>query len=204
MKKKNFGLPKDTNRIFIEKLRILNFKSFKSEQEVKFAPMINLVFGRNSSGKSTINQSIRLFRQSYKQGNLTPMNYESPSELKNNGGLDIDIGYQGIVNEGDIKKSITIGMQTAQFNKKDNIIYKPKSSLLQFSYAYKKNFYTGKNLIGDKTVLKKLRISNLYFDAEIDMKKHKFFKENSKIGKYLKEKIDLKSGEFFFISITKL
>ena len=92
MKKKNFGLPKDTNRIFIEKLRILNFKSFKSEQEVKFAPMINLVFGRNSSGKSTINQSIRLFRQSYKQGNLTPMNYESPSELKNNGGLDIDIG----------------------------------------------------------------------------------------------------------------
>ena len=51
------------NRIFLSKTKIGNLKAFKGENEIEFAPMINLVFGKNSSGKSTINQSLRLFRK---------------------------------------------------------------------------------------------------------------------------------------------
>ena len=62
----------DYNRIFISKAKIGNLKAFKGENEIEFAPMINLIFGKNSSGKSTINQALRLFRQSYGFKKLTP------------------------------------------------------------------------------------------------------------------------------------
>ena len=38
----------------LSKTKIGNLKAFKGENEIEFAPMINLVFGKNSSGKSTI------------------------------------------------------------------------------------------------------------------------------------------------------
>ena len=106
-------------RIFLSKLEIGNLKAFKGENHVEFAPMINLIFGKNSAGKSTINQALRLYRQSYGVNKLTPFNYESPSELRGKGGLDIDVGYEGLVNSGDIKSNITIGIETNEYSKKE-------------------------------------------------------------------------------------
>ena len=100
------------NRIFLSKAKIGNLKAFKGENEIQFAPMINLVFGKNSSGKSTINQSLRLFRQSYGYDKLTPFNYESPVELRGRGGLDIDVGYSGLVNNGNLNAKISLGVET--------------------------------------------------------------------------------------------
>ena len=82
-------------RIFLSKLEIGNLKAFKGENHVEFAPMINLIFGKNS-GKITINQALRLYRQAG-VNKLTPFNYESPTELRGKGGLDIDVGYGLII-----------------------------------------------------------------------------------------------------------
>jgi len=81
-KPKNKSNKKIINRIFISKVKIDNIKAFKENNEISLAPMINLVFGKNSSGKSTINQSLKLFRQSYGLDQLTPFNYEAPQELR--------------------------------------------------------------------------------------------------------------------------
>ena len=35
---------------------------------------------------------------------MSVLNYEPPLQYRGNGGLDIDIGYKGIVNDGNIKK----------------------------------------------------------------------------------------------------
>ena len=67
-------------RNFISKLHLKNFKSFFGstggpEIDIKFAPRITLLFGRNSAGKSSIIQAIKLIQQSYENNNdflLTP------------------------------------------------------------------------------------------------------------------------------------
>ncbi len=50
-------IPKGYNRIFIQKLFIENYKAFSKPTEIIFGPMINLIFGKNSSGKSSVFQS---------------------------------------------------------------------------------------------------------------------------------------------------
>ena len=111
-KKSNSKIIDNSTRTYLSKSNFGNLKAFKGENEIEFAPMVNLIFGKNSSGKSTINQSLRLFRQSYGFDKLTPFNYESPSELRGKGGLDIDVGYIGLVNNGDIKSNISLGLET--------------------------------------------------------------------------------------------
>ena len=103
--KKKVKLP---NRVFIKGLKLNNFKAFGSETEIKLSPMINLIFGKNSTGKSSILQSLRLFRQSYSDNQLTPFNLESPEKYKENGGIDIDIQYRGIVTDNDEKKNFLL------------------------------------------------------------------------------------------------
>ena len=127
----------DFRRIYISKAKIGNLKAFKGENDVEFAPMINLIFGKNSSGKSTINQALRLFRQSYGYNKLTPFNYESPSELRGKGGLDIDVGFAGIVNNGDLNAKISIGVETGLYENKLNKISEEKKSL-NYTYKFKK------------------------------------------------------------------
>ena len=49
---------------YISAVQTHNFKGFKENQEIEFVPKVNLIFGKNSTGKSSIFQTIRLFRQS--------------------------------------------------------------------------------------------------------------------------------------------
>ena len=88
-----------TNRIFIKGIKLNKFKAFNKQAEIKLSPMVNLIFGRNSSGKSSILQALRLIRQSYERDQLTPFNLESPEKYKDNGGIDIDIKYRGIISD---------------------------------------------------------------------------------------------------------
>ena len=48
----------------INKLSLENFKGFEKKINLEFSPGINLIYGRNSAGKSTIIQSLRLLKQS--------------------------------------------------------------------------------------------------------------------------------------------
>ena len=188
MKKINQSKKKDDyNRIFISKAKIGNLKAFKGENEIEFAPMINLIFGKNSSGKSTINQALRLFRQSYGFKKLTPFNYESPAELRGQGGLDIDIGYQGLVNNGDINAKMSLGIETGLYKPTENKIAQSTKSI-HYTYKFKKKFYTGKNLVSERTILDKIYFSNPGGEALIELPKHVFFQDESDLGKSIRRK----------------
>ena len=196
-KKSNKFNKKIPNRIFISKVKIDNIKAFKEDNEIALAPMINLVFGKNSSGKSTINQSLRLFRQSYGLDKLTPFNYEAPQELRGKGGLDFsDVGYEGLVNNGDIKKKISLGVETGIYLVEEKKISNNKKSI-NYTYKFKKNFYSGKNLVKAKTVLDKVYYSNRGGDVLVELPKHVFFKDTSKFGDDLGFRYRIKSGELF-------
>ena len=53
------------DRLYVKSITLDNFKSFKENSQINLAPMVNLIFGQNSAGKSSIFQALRLFRQSY-------------------------------------------------------------------------------------------------------------------------------------------
>ena len=197
MDKKNIRIKQDFfPRIFLSKATIGNLKAFKGKNKIELAPMINLIFGKNSSGKSTINQALRLFRQSYGLNKLTPFNYEAPNELRGRGGLDIDVGYSGIVNNGDLKSKIILGAETAIYNNKQDQISKNKVSL-NYTYKYVKNFYTGKNLVKERTILSKIHFSNAGGEVTADLTGYKFFQDKSDLGKAIRQGQRFYSGDFF-------
>ena len=193
-KKPIFKKPK---RTFISKANIGNLKAFRGINQIEFAPMINLIFGKNSSGKSTINQSLRLFRQSYGYDKLTPFNYESPPELRGKGGLDIDVGYSGLVNNGDLTSNISLGVETGIYDANKKEISKDKRSI-NYTYKFKRNFYTGKNLVRERTILTKLHFLNAGGEAKVDLPKHVFFEDKSPLGKSIRNAQRYHSGELFY------
>ena len=77
-----------------EKLRYLklnNFKGFSKNTEIYFYPTINLLYGKNSSGKSTIIQSLRLLKKNKCNGGSK----YGPSELQQKK-RDFCLGYRHI------------------------------------------------------------------------------------------------------------
>ena len=158
--------------------------------------MINLIFGKNSTGKSTLLQALRLFRQSYGTGRLTPFNYEPPQQYVGNGGLNIDVGYKGIVNDGLLSKNISLGVETGLYDKQKKEVLK-NTNLLQYYYEYKSKFYIGKNLVKDKTILKKIKFSNFLGENTIEFPNTKFFKENTEFAEKLEFRHNIASGAFF-------
>lgn len=166
-----------TQRLYVKSLFLDNYKSFKENAKINLAPMVNLIFGQNSAGKSSIFQALRLFRQSYSPGeNMSVLNFEAPNEYRGKGGLDIDIGYQGIVNERNIKKQITLGVNIGKYNKTENKLL--NDGEIKFKFKYVPNFYKGKNLIKNKTIPSKITFSDSRNIVSIDLVSHKFFKED--------------------------
>lgn len=177
LRKKNKKTTAPFRRLFLKKINISNFKSFKNNNQIELAPMVNLIFGQNSAGKSSIFQALRLFRQSYSPGsNLALFNYEAPPELRGKGGLDIDIEYKGIVNEGDIKKKIELGVNIGQFMQSNESI--TNSSQINYKFKYVPKFYKGKNLIKNKTIPSNINFSTGEDFISIDFTNHVFFKDN--------------------------
>ena len=199
---KKFSKQKDSKRLFISKAHIGNFKAFKGENEIQFSPMINLIFGKNSSGKSTINQAIRLYRQSYGVNKLTPFSYESPPDLRGKGGLDIDVGYEGLVNNGNKNSKISLGIETNEYSKKEKKILNREKSL-SYTYKYEKNFYKNKNLIKERTILDKISYSNPGGKVSVRMKKYVMFNEGSQFDLNLQQIKRYKSGEFFISRLER-
>ena len=165
-------------RLYVKSISLDNFKSFKENSKINLAPMVNLIFGQNSAGKSSIFQALRLFRQSYYPGgNMSVLNYEAPLQYRGNGGLNIDIGYEGIVNEGSTKKQIDLGVEIGTYNKSEKEV--TSDGELKFRFKYLKNFYKAKDLIKNKTIPSKITFSDSKNFVSIDLVSHKFFKEDS-------------------------
>lgn len=111
-------------RNFINKLHLKNFKSFFGPAgslpiDIKFAPRITLLFGRNSAGKSSIIQAIKLIQQSYENDSdflLTP-----PQSYL--GGVNFP-SYNNIVSKKEVARTIHLGMTATE------AVYQPNGVLV--------------------------------------------------------------------------
>ncbi|WP_342608792.1 AAA family ATPase [Vibrio tritonius] len=86
-----------------KKIKIENFKSFGSEQTINLAPL-TLLYGPNSSGKSSIIQSILLIKQSLENRNI----HAAPTFS----GKMIDLGsFNNVVHKHNIDKDIYLEVE---------------------------------------------------------------------------------------------
>jgi AAA15 family ATPase/GTPase len=116
-KKKKFPFYK---RNFLTNLHIKNFKSFfgpvgSQEINVKLAPKITLLFGKNSAGKSSLLQAIKLIQQSYDNGDDMVINPASTYS----GGLSFP-SYKNLVSKKEIMRSISLGVTTEECTYQNN------------------------------------------------------------------------------------
>ena len=92
----------------IDRLDIQNFKSFNGRHEVELAP-ITLVFGPNSSGKSTLLQSLAVLKQTLEPVRARLDLREPPLALH---GELVDLGsFPATVNQHDRDKELYIGVR---------------------------------------------------------------------------------------------
>lgn len=87
----------------LHELTLANFKAFGERAVIPLAP-ITLIFGENSSGKSTILQSLALMKQSFEQGSEELFLLFKPRQHIVNLG-----SYREAVYGHDIARPITIG-----------------------------------------------------------------------------------------------
>ncbi|MFL2901919.1 MAG: hypothetical protein ACJZ36_03050 [Candidatus Pelagibacter sp.] len=110
--------------------------------------------------------------------------------------MDIDVGFSGIVNNGDSNAEISIGVETGLYENKLNKISEEKKSL-NYTYKFKKNFYSGKNLVKERTILSQIHYSNPGGGVTVDLPNYKFFEDKSDLGKRIREGQRFHSGDIF-------
>lgn len=192
-------------RNFISKLHLKNFKSFFGPVggptiDINFAPRITLLFGRNSAGKSSIIQAIKLIQQSY--DNDSDLLLNPPQSYL--GGLNFP-SYQDLVSRKEIIKSISLGLTAGEClqdtNGKRLSEYDFKSIIKKFSYLNNKivcnelDFYSPSDDIDKFLSLKNssLNVDGLsenYYKSEISFFENKYaWKELFKYTLKYKKKI---------------
>lgn len=87
----------------LTKLFLTNFRSFKNTQTIEFAPL-TLLFGPNSVGKTTILMALFYLQQIITKEQCNPSKIDAMGEKK------ID-GFKSLVNDGDLNKEISIGIE---------------------------------------------------------------------------------------------
>ena len=87
----------------IKSFSIENFKVFSTKVDLKFAP-ITLIYGPNSSGKSSIIQSILVLKESLLKPNKT-------YSLRSNNDFFQLGGYTSVVNDHDTTKDIHLSFE---------------------------------------------------------------------------------------------
>lgn len=161
-------------RNFISKLHLKNFKSFfgplgSNEIEIKLAPKITLLFGKNSAGKSSLLQAIKLIQQSYDNDGDLVLN---PTKSYP-GGLYFP-SYKDLVSKKETMRSISLGLTA---NEIDNRAKVPNPN----NVGKKED---------SKTIIKKFSASNNKINcAEVDF--YSFSDDKEKF-------ISIKNNPFYF------
>ena len=97
---------KHQTRNYLDELYVNNFKGIEDNNKpIKFAKKITLLFGKNSAGKSSILQAIKLIQQSLENENDLVLN---PTKSYT-GGIFFP-SYKDLVSRGDLNKSISLGI----------------------------------------------------------------------------------------------
>jgi len=91
----------------IEEIRIENFKGFSEEQIIPLAPL-TLLFGTNSSGKTTILQSLLLLKQTFEEA-------ESPETVLLPKGKILDMGsYKEMIYGHDVSRRLRLSFRLSR------------------------------------------------------------------------------------------
>ena len=94
------------SRYFLNELFVNNFKAIHgNERPINFGSRITLLFGKNSAGKSSIIQAIKLIQQSFENDNDLVL---SPKKSYS-GGLYFP-SFKDLISKKDLTKSLTLGM----------------------------------------------------------------------------------------------
>ena len=220
-KKYKVRLSKDKHqtRNYLDELYVNNFKGIEDNNKpIKFAKKITLLFGKNSAGKSSILQAIKLIQQSLENENDLVLN---PTKSYT-GGIFFP-SYKDLVSRGDLNKSISLGITsnevstfTDPYNPKIKELIKmddnKKSIIKKFNFTKKEiicdevDFYSStddsKKFISLKNDLfnfKSLPSEKKYFKSQISFIANKFafkelfeetYKNRKKILTYINRCID--------------
>lgn len=124
------------------KLSLENFKGFASEQTIELKP-ITLIYGANSSGKSSILQSLLLLKQTLEQSN-------DKSAILLSKGKYVDLGnYNEFVNDHDKNKTLKIKLDLPPIN--DRFLFRDiKNRKSKINIGLELLFSQTKNLEIDK------------------------------------------------------
>ena len=175
---------KKKSQVILDHILIDNFKAFGKPTRITLSPKINLIFGKNSTGKSSIIQSLRLFRQSFGKDDLTPINFKTPDRFRNLGGLDFDIGFKGLIFSRNLDRELSLGIGVDEIEE-DKI---PKTNFISYTYKYVENFYKGEKVKKENVILSGMTLGdtnkkNLL--VMIDFPEYKLFDQTGEVSRFI-------------------
>ena len=155
-------------RTYLDLLHVNNFKSLytndNSHLNIKFAKKITLLFGKNSAGKSSILQALKLIQQSYNNDDDLVLNPTSSYV----GGIYFP-SYKDVISRGEITRNLTLGITAREVKDQKAVIkkieYKNKKAYCSLIDFYspsddKEKFVSIKNYL-QQDINEKYKISEI-------------------------------------------
>jgi predicted ATPase len=196
MSKKKSKIKKIITNSSFSKIILENFKGYGKNTTIELSPGINLIYGKNSAGKSSIIQSLRLMRQSLLLKNSnTPLIPLPPTDLSLDGIIQFPEGIEGLVYAKDKSREVRLGLEI----KRDNTNTK-KTLLNTVIHGFKvqkskdDNFADLTSLVLKRDSLENNEIKN-ETDIKINFDKKNWFNKEDKFGKFLEDMSEF-SGPF--------
>ncbi len=184
------------SRTTFSKIILDNFKGYGKNTEVELCGGVNLIYGKNSAGKSSIIQSLRFIRQNLLVVDTTvPFVPIAPLNLGLAGKIQFPEGIEGIIFAKDKKRELKLGLEVkTNFHNKDDI---NKRSLIHSFSVPQKNSPTRADLKSIEMKFEKNINDKKVNDSHIKIKlgNKNIFNNRSKIAKFL-ENVSNFSGPF--------
>ena len=196
-KKTKLGTTKTSfARTSFSKVILENFKGYGKNTEIDLCEGVNLVYGKNSAGKSSIIQSLRLIRQNLLIVN-TPVPFVpiAPLNLGMAGKIQFPEGIEGIIFAKDKKRELKLGVEIeTNFSNKEDI---NKRTLIHSFLVPSKNSPTRADLKSIELKFTKSIKDNIADNThiKINLGKKNVFNNKSKIANFLEDIAEF-SGPF--------
>ena len=179
---------KSNPEFFFNKIILENFKGYGQKTNVDLCSGVNLIYGKNSAGKSSIIQSLRLIRQSLllKNSNV-PFVPLPPTDFAIVGNIQFPEGIEGIVFAKDRSREVKLGIEIKKTNSSsEKIVFNTLTHGFKVQQSKKDNYANLTSLN-----LKRDSLQNEQFKNETDLKinfdKKNWFNKNDKFGKLLSD-----------------
>ena len=175
-------------RTSFSKIILENFKGYGKNTEIELCEGVNLVYGKNSAGKSSIIQSLRLIRQNLLIVN-TPVPFVpiAPLNLGMAGKIQFPEGIEGIIFAKDKRRELKLGLEIqTNFSNKDDI---NKRTLIHSFLVPSKNSLTRADLKSIELKFLKNIKENKVEDTHIkfNLGKKNIFNYKNKIANFLED-----------------